>query len=154
MNRVTRITDPLQGVTVFSYDPNGNLLSLTDSRGNVTSHTYDNMDRVSTRTDPLLHSESYQYDANGNVVQHTDRKGQVTSYTYDSLDQLTLVTHADGSTINYTCYETLDSYLHGYNFCQECKSHCVIVLREAAAAKESFARSRAARGGRLRATHP
>ena len=39
LNRVTRITDPLQGVTVFSYDPNGNLLSLTDARGNVTSYT-------------------------------------------------------------------------------------------------------------------
>jgi RHS repeat-associated protein len=86
----------------LSYDGNGNLLSLTDPRGNVTSYVYDNLDRLETRTDPLLHSETYQYDQNGNLTQHTDRKGQVTSYAYDSLDRVSQVAYADSSTIGYS----------------------------------------------------
>jgi len=31
LNQPTRVTDPLQGVTSFGYDPNGNLFSVTDA---------------------------------------------------------------------------------------------------------------------------
>jgi len=81
LNLRTRTTDPLQGVTAFSYDANGNLLSVTDARNSVGSYVYDNMDRATTRRDPLLHDETYQYDLNGNLTQVTDRKEQVTSYS-------------------------------------------------------------------------
>jgi len=101
LNLTTRLTDPLQGLTSFSYDPNGNLLSVTDARNKITGYSYDNMDRASTRTDPLLRQESYLYDANGNLRQVTDRKNQVTSYSYDSLDRLTLITYADLSATSY-----------------------------------------------------
>ena len=48
------MTDPLNGPTNFGYDPNGNLLSVTDAKNQPTFYTYDNMDRLKTRTDPLL----------------------------------------------------------------------------------------------------
>ena len=32
LNQVTRVTDPLGNATAFSYDPNGNLLTVTDAR--------------------------------------------------------------------------------------------------------------------------
>ncbi len=57
-----------------SWDPNGNLSSVTDANTHPTSFTYDNMDRVATRKDPLLVQESYQYDLNGNLTQFTDRR--------------------------------------------------------------------------------
>jgi len=101
LNQPMRVTDSLQGVTSFGYDPNGNLLSVTHARNNTTGYIYDNMDRVATRTDPLSRQESYLYDANGNLRQVTDRKNQVTSYTYDSFDRLTLITFADLSTTSF-----------------------------------------------------
>jgi RHS repeat-associated protein len=102
LNRQTGSTDPLQGVTAFGHDPNGNLLSMTDARNSVTSYIYDNMDRATTRRDPLLHDETYQYDPNGNLAQVIDRKGQVMSYGYDPLNRLTQITYADLSTTSLT----------------------------------------------------
>jgi RHS repeat-associated protein len=89
LNQVTQVTDPLNGQTSLTYDPNGNLLTLTDAlgSGHVTTYTYDSMDRPATRKDPLGNSESYQYDLNGNLVQFTDRRGKVATYKYDALNR-------------------------------------------------------------------
>jgi RHS repeat-associated protein len=89
--------DALNGQTTFGYDGNGNLLTVTDARGNTTSHTYDSMDRLSTRTDPLNRQEFYQYDPNGNPTQFTDRKNQVSTFAYDGLNRRTRATYADGT---------------------------------------------------------
>lgn len=102
LNRVSRLTNPLQGTTVSAYNANGNLESVTNARNNITSYIYDNMDRVATLRDPLLHETGYLYDANGNLRQITDRKGQVTTLAYDPLNRLKQVTYADQSTISYT----------------------------------------------------
>ncbi len=106
------MTDPKGNNTSFSYDANGNLLSLNDALNHTTSYTYDNMDRVQTRTDPLLRQESYSYDLNGNQVSATDRKGQVTTFTYDALNRLKFVgfkTVVSGGT---TTYESTISYTY------------------------------------------
>jgi len=39
------VLDPLNGTTGFTYDANGNLLSVTDARSNQTIYTYENMGR-------------------------------------------------------------------------------------------------------------
>lgn len=102
LNQRTRKTDALQGVTTFSYNPNGGLLSVSDPRNGVTSYIFDNMDRIATRRDPLLHDQSQLYDQNGNLTQLTDRKTQVAIYNYDALNRLTQATYADASTTSYT----------------------------------------------------
>jgi RHS repeat-associated protein len=89
LNEVISITDPLGGQTSFTYDTNGNLLTVTDARSNVTTYTYDNMDRLASRTDPLTRAETFAYDGNGNLSTHTDRRGKVTTYTYDPLNRET-----------------------------------------------------------------
>ena len=85
----------------LEYDPNGNLVSVTDARGSVTHFAYDDMDRPATRTDALGRPESYLYDAGGNLTRFTDPKGQVKTFEYDSLNRITQVTFADGSTVTY-----------------------------------------------------
>ena len=90
---MTQVIDSLGEITGFGYDPNGNLLSVTDARQNAiatpqsTVYAYDSMDRLETRTDPLGLPESYQYDENGNLIQFTNRKGQVTNFQYDALNR-------------------------------------------------------------------
>jgi RHS repeat-associated protein len=89
-------------LTQFGYDPNGNLLTVTDAKSQATIYTYNNMDRLETRKDPLLRQESYIYDNNGNLSQFTDRKSQPSTYTYDALNRRTGATYADTSTTTYT----------------------------------------------------
>jgi RHS repeat-associated protein len=79
------------GETSLSYDPNANLLTLTDARGKTTTWTYDEMDRADTRTDSLGRSETFTYDEHGNLNTWTDRKDQVTTYEYDALDRQTFI---------------------------------------------------------------
>jgi RHS repeat-associated protein len=100
------MTDAKAGNTAFSYDANGNLLSLTDPRGGVTSYAYDSRNRRTSRTDPLSASESYAFDGMSNLTSHSDRRGKTTNFTYDALNRRTFAGFgADGgnyeSTISY-----------------------------------------------------
>jgi RHS repeat-associated protein len=103
---VTQITDALNGLTEFTYDENGNLLTISDSRGQVTSHMYDEMGRLETRTDPLNRTETYVYDSSGNLTQFTDRKGQVSQFTYDALNHGILSSFVDG-TVSTFMYDSV-----------------------------------------------
>jgi RHS repeat-associated protein len=102
VNQPTQGTDPSGATGAMSFDPNGNILSVTDTRNGVTSFVYDEMDRVTTVRDPLLNDAVYEYDANGNISQVTDRKDQITTFTYDVHDRLSQITYADASTTSYT----------------------------------------------------
>lgn len=98
--RVKHIHGVLGGLTSFSYDNNGNLLTVTDAKNQTTTYVYDEMDRIKTRTDPLSRTESYQYDISGNLAQFTDRKSQVTTFSYDNLNRRTGATYPD-ATVTY-----------------------------------------------------
>lgn len=91
--------DARTATTQFAYDPVGNLLTLTDPRGNATGFTYDSLSRVKTRTSPLGRTESYQYDLNGNVIQYTDRRGQTSNFQYDPLNRLVNEAYQDGAVV-------------------------------------------------------
>ena len=102
LDRITQLTDAINGVTQFGYDANSNLLTVTDAKSQQTVYIYSNMNRTSTRKDPLLNTETYTYDNNGNLATVLDRKSQTTTYTYDALDRRTKATFQDGTSTNYT----------------------------------------------------
>jgi RHS repeat-associated protein len=102
LDRITQLTDAINGVTQFGYDPNSNLLTVTDAKSQQTVYTPNNMNRTITRRDPLLRTETYTYDNNGNLATATDRKSQVTTNIYDPLNRRTKTTFQDGTSTNYT----------------------------------------------------
>jgi RHS repeat-associated protein len=102
LDRITQLTDAINGPTALTYDANSNLLTVTDAKTQQTIYTYSNMNRTSTRKDPLLNTETYTYDNNGNVATVLDRKNQTTSYTYDPLNRKTKATYQDSTSTNYT----------------------------------------------------
>ena len=81
LNRVKEITDALDKKTSFTYDANGNLLTVTDAKNQVITYTYNVRDKVATMIDQLGKVETYSYDKNDNLVSLKDRKNQVASYT-------------------------------------------------------------------------
>ena len=100
MDRITLLTDAINGVTQFGYDPNSNLLTVTDAKSQQTVYTPNNMNRTTTRKDPLLRTETYTYDNNGNLATVLDRKSQTTTYIYDPLNRRTKATFQDGTSKN------------------------------------------------------
>lgn len=103
-------SDALGNTTSYAYDNNGNLLFLVDAKGNTTKYQYDVMNRLIKTTDRLGRSEYYTYytgseitsTTGNNLKSYTNKRGQVTTFnTYDAMNRLTMVTFADGSTIQY-----------------------------------------------------
>ena len=108
-----RVTDAEQGITEFAYDgigqiiavtkkgdkedvtlsmtydPLGNVTSITDGEGNVRRMEYDLNSNLTAVYDALgVKTAAYNYDAMGNIVSVTDAEGNVTENSYDSFGNL------------------------------------------------------------------
>lgn len=89
-------------ITSYSYDAVGNLKTITDPAGNVTTWFYDDLDRVVQEKNHLNASRFFAYDKVGNVTQKTDRNSRVINYTYDDLYRKTLEQSAGFSSTVYS----------------------------------------------------
>jgi YD repeat-containing protein len=101
-NQMLTATDPRGGVTTYSYDTAGNLTSVTNAEGHVTSLSdYDANGRVGRIVDPNGLVTHLTYSPRGWL---TSKKAgeEMTRYDYDGVGQLTKVTLADGSHVTYT----------------------------------------------------
>jgi RHS repeat-associated protein len=85
-----------RGDITNTYDAYGNVLSRTDENGNVTSYTYDTNGNVLTVTVPISSGHTatttYTYNSFGEVLTATDPLGNVTTNTYDGHGNLLSVT--------------------------------------------------------------
>ena len=95
LDRLVQVADAT-GVVRYDYDPNGNLVSVTDPLGRTIRYEYDVMDRRVAKTDALGQTERYEYDQTGNVTRVIDRKGQASVYEYDLLGRRVTARDADG----------------------------------------------------------
>lgn len=110
LNRVIQTTDAQGHSESWTYDGNGNRLTFTDVKNQVTAFSYDPRNRLKSKQDALLKTETYDYDQAGNPIFITDRRGLVTGYVYDALNRrmqtgfgaTSTLTPAYTSTINYT----------------------------------------------------
>jgi RHS repeat-associated protein len=91
---------------VFTYDANGNQLTVRDPLLRTTSFEYDALNRrtktifPATATLPSTYTET-TYDSIGRRKTERDQAGQVTAFGYDSLGRLTSVTDARGKVTSY-----------------------------------------------------
>jgi len=117
--------------TTFTYDKNGNpltikdglnqqstqvfdgfnrLTKITDANTGVTQFAYDTHDRTTKVTDALTHATPYVLDGFGDVIQQTSPDSGITVYYYDGDANLTKKVDALSVTTNYT-YDKLDRVL-------------------------------------------
>ena len=87
--------------TRYVYDPVGNLLSITDANGHVTTFEYDLLDRLIREVNPIGGTWRYEYDPVGNLIRRVDANGAVTDYNYDADDLLTRIAYPDSSTVTF-----------------------------------------------------
>ncbi|WP_041715169.1 polymorphic toxin-type HINT domain-containing protein [Acetivibrio clariflavus] len=75
--------------TIQEYDEVGNLKSVKDARGNVTSYEYDGLNNIIKVIDAtrINYSEAV-FDSVGNVIEKIDRRNNKTEYRYNKLNQV------------------------------------------------------------------
>ena len=101
---VQSVTDSGNRKVTFTYDGNGNLLSIAKPIGTIT-YTYDSLGRVLTGTNPAgVQAFSNTYDA-GRITRQLDAENRVTTLTYDEASQsgflLTTITDRNGKKLVY-----------------------------------------------------
>lgn len=97
----------VSAITTFTYDAYGNLSSVTDAAGQVTTlSNYDKNGHVGTITYPNGFTKTSTYSPRGWTTSVTatppGQSARVTTYTYDKVGQLIGVVSPDGTTISMT----------------------------------------------------
>jgi YD repeat-containing protein len=103
--QVVTVTGPrtdVNDITTNTYDGQGNLASVTNAAGHVTTiSNYDGNGHAGTITDPNGLVTNLAYSSRG-WLSSRSAGGETTNYDHDGVGQLTKVTQADGSTISYS----------------------------------------------------
>ncbi|HEX7063517.1 MAG TPA: DUF6531 domain-containing protein, partial [Bacillales bacterium] len=111
VNDLVKKTSPEGRVYTFAYDEHGNLLSVTDPKGNTTSetgdytttYTYNSYGQLLTATDAKGNTTTYSdYGPNGYPSTITNALGDATQYDYGKRGQVLSITDAKGHTSTYT----------------------------------------------------
>jgi RHS repeat-associated protein len=98
--QLTRIIDRNNNVLALAY-LGGDLVTLTDPSGRVTSLSYDEQHRLTSVTDPAGRATSFGYDGMGNLTSIIDAAGQVQSFVYGAHGWMMLKTDAAGNQTSY-----------------------------------------------------
>jgi RHS repeat-associated protein len=104
---VVQVTAPDGSATKYGYTFDVNAYhtstTVTDARGNVTTHALTTVGDVYSITDPLGNVTQFVYDGNHNVTQVTDARtpGIVTTYAYNARNKITQVVR-DTATLKLT----------------------------------------------------
>lgn len=77
--------------TQYDYDTADRLTSVTDPVNGNTLYVYDDLGNRLSQTSPDTGTTTFGHDSAGNVTARTDAKGQVFGYAYDALNRLTFV---------------------------------------------------------------
>ncbi|MBC7367997.1 MAG: RHS repeat protein [Undibacterium sp.] len=102
LSRTVAQGTPAQATTLYAYDNDGNMTSMTDPLGRVTRFTYDDEHHRLTQTDALGRLTQWTYDDDGNVTKTVAPDGGITKSTYDEGKRMTATTDAAGNTTRYT----------------------------------------------------
>jgi YD repeat-containing protein len=102
--RHLQTSTPLTGVVkyLFGYDIAGNLTTVTDSSGNVTTIQRDGLERATSIISPYAQTTVLSQDSNGFLSQVADPAGNTEKFTNNSSGLITARTDANGNVYNYT----------------------------------------------------
>ncbi len=99
---LTRNAADGRAVERFTYNANGDVISITDAAGRVTRYEYDALRRKSKTTDPAGSVTHYIYDAGDNLIRVTDPRGLVTEYTNNGFGETIRQSSPDTGSTNFT----------------------------------------------------
>ncbi|GAB3406654.1 RHS repeat domain-containing protein [Flindersiella endophytica] len=77
--------------TKYTYEPDGQLKSMTDPAGNTWSYDYDERGRKVSESDPDKGTTTYTYDDLDQLLTKRDARGETLAYVYDNVGRATEV---------------------------------------------------------------
>jgi RHS repeat-associated protein len=103
--KITSITDRNSNTLTFSYDSNNNLTNITDPSGRVITLSYDSDNRINTITDPNGNTHGFTYTNNtltGISTMSYELIAKSWSFTYDQNAFMLTRTDPAGNTTKYS----------------------------------------------------
>jgi len=76
-------TDPEGGMTVYTYDTDGNKKTKTDPNNNVTKYEYNGIGWLTATLSPMGYRTDFTYDRNGRLVRTVQDEGETSLQEYD-----------------------------------------------------------------------
>ena len=112
-SNITKVTDPLDKVTSFTYDGGDGLVRVEDALGGHTSFDYDRWSQLTKVTDALGQATEYHYDEFQRLTKEVPSGGSsyATAYEYNLMDMLTKRS-APGSVVTSYSYDTARRLTH------------------------------------------
>ena len=99
----------------YTYDANGNILTVKDENGNLlASYTYDSLNQL-TGAAAGTDVYAYTYDNGGNITGKT-KNGVSVSYGYGNAEWKDLLTSYNGVSLSYDAIGNPLSWVHGETF--------------------------------------
>ena len=95
------ITYPDGTSASMTYDPSGNLLTVTAADGGVTRYSYESHGWLTKITDPMGRSTAHAWNADGTKASDQFPLGNTLKFEYDNLKRLSKSTDPNGSTASY-----------------------------------------------------
>ena len=106
LGRRTRLSDPDAGVTTYTYNALGQIMSSTDARNITTTNSYDNLNRLVQKA-VGNQTISYTYGTAGNALGRIVRQSMGSDsivYEYDTYGRVTKETRYYGNSANNFIY--------------------------------------------------
>lgn len=95
-------TEPNGGVTRWSYDDSGRVISFENPASEVTQFARNNLDQLLAVTAANGSSYGSVYDARGRLTSFSDTAGRTESFEYDAADRLLRVTNRADRSATFT----------------------------------------------------
>jgi len=104
--RLIEITDPKNETLVYTYNPVGDLKTITHNGSELTTVGYDLLGRKTESWDGNLGTWTYEYNSTGQLEQQNDNMGQYIGFDYDSIGRITRknIFDASGTLESYSVY--------------------------------------------------
>jgi RHS repeat-associated protein len=100
-NRVTSMTDPVGGISRYSYGGGSHIpVQVSDPSGGVTTQTVDN-GLITSHTDADGNTTGFGYDTSGNMISVADALGQITLSSYDASGNHTGLIAPSGASVQW-----------------------------------------------------
>lgn len=81
--------NPIGGVIKYTYDADGNQVTVTDSEGNTTKNEYNELGWITKKVSPSGYTTTFAYDQSGRAVKSVLDKGETNRTTYDIMGRPT-----------------------------------------------------------------